>query len=177
MGQNISNRFIQLAEEGQSLIDEGYTITFDGTPLPPAVNAWQRKSRSTIETIYKGKHSPEAKSFSGTLEDKVQVLRALADKEADKHTPNTSPSLTFNQNISIHNEIVTQLYLNIEYAIPEEQKEEVRQLVNDIQEEVKKPQTNWQKVTELLKRGLDYGFKIGPELVKLAEAYYKAKGQ
>ena len=89
-------------------------------------------------------------------------------------------NVIFNQNISqtqtIKNETILQISLNIEHSsLTPEKKKEAKQLLKKVQEELQKSQTNWNKITNLLKKSFDYDLKIAPAIVKLASAYYNAK--
>jgi tRNA U34 5-carboxymethylaminomethyl modifying GTPase MnmE/TrmE len=71
-----------------------------------------------------------------------------------------------------------QINLAIDYAeeLDEQEKKQVKELVEEVTKEVQSEATNWEKVKNLLRRSFDYGLKIAPDIVKLADTYYRAKG-
>lgn len=164
----------------QSLINEYQTSGYS--------EAWMQKSHIVLGSLFKN-HSDEQRNFlRANQEHKVSVLQALAAKELDLEALRQAPknsgihiSLTNTQNqssaISVHNEISLNILLQIEQSdeLSTEEKEEAKQLYEEVEEEVKKPEPNWKKVTNLLKRSFDYGLKIAPDIVKLADAYYRSK--
>ncbi len=104
----------------------------------------------------------------------ISILKSLAEKEQSKYRgPLVSVSQV--QTTNVHTDIVNQIKLFIDQTAPVNQKEEIRKLLLELNEELQAPQTNWDKVKDMLKKSLDFGMKIGPELVKLASMYYNAK--
>ncbi|HEX3048704.1 MAG TPA: hypothetical protein VHY08_28405 [Bacillota bacterium] len=52
---------------------------------------------------------------------------------------------------------------------------EVTKLFNEVKAEIQRPSPDWNKVTGLLKKSLDFGLWIAPDIIKLAAIYYQAK--
>lgn len=185
MGDNLAKQLVSLAEEGEQLIREGHP---DGNinTWDEITKEWVKKCSSILQAAYGGRSSEQAKSFrngSGSIAIKISILKALAAQAQDsitKKEPFVKVNQISNQNVNqisnVFVEISNQISLFIEYSVPIEQKEEVYQIFNEVKDECEKAQTNWDRVVDLLKKSFDYGLKIAPELVKLASAYYSAKG-
>ncbi|MGI6436372.1 MAG: hypothetical protein ACOX0F_13685 [Syntrophomonadaceae bacterium] len=178
MGENIGNQLEDLANKGSALKEKGYSKHMD--PCPEEVRNWYRECNLVINAIL-GKKTDQARAFRRTqdLPESVSVLKALsarAQDSASKKTPTFQVSQHVNQITNVSVDISNQINLFIEYSVPANKRQEVKNLFNEVKAECEKPETNWTKVTELLKKSFDYGLKIAPELVKLAAAYFNAKG-
>jgi len=176
--KNLSQLLI-LAAEIQTLIEEGNTEISEGSLLESKYVTGRR----LIEASF-GKNSDEFKSYRGCKAEILPtILRHLASIEKSKASRSASVKVNIHQSQNqsqvqqIHNEIALQILLNIEHSnLIESEKESARHLVEQVTEEVQKPKTNWDKVTQLLRKSFDYGLKIAPEIVNLAASYYQAKG-
>ncbi len=144
---------------------------------------WRKNCRHTLLALFEQdkRHCAEAHAFyeADFPHGKISVLEAAQykiKKMADK-TTGITVNQSVNQTQNVHNDISMSVRLSIEYSdLDDSVKEEAKELVREISEEVQKPTTNWERVTNLLRRSFDYGLKIAPDIVKLADTYYKAKG-
>ncbi|WP_391558941.1 hypothetical protein [Robertmurraya sp.] len=147
----------------------------------PKVQEWVDKCDSVLTVLF-GKKSDERKGFRSAdfPVGKISTLQMLAAKVSVKlisKSPSTIINVNQTQITTIKNEISLQILLKIEHSnFSEEEKKEATDLLKEVNEEVQKSEPNWKKVTDLLKKSFDYGLKIAPDIVKLADAYYKAKG-
>ena len=123
----------------------------------------------------------QSKGFRGeSISQLVHILKSYAANE--EHASNQPSTSLLNLNInqtqtaSINQQISNQVLLNIEYSnLSPGDKNKAKELLNEINDEVSKPETNWQKVTDLLKKGLDFGLKVGLPLAEFVSKYYQAK--
>lgn len=166
-----------------ALIEEGYNLAEDGHASDSEeVMKWISKCRGIITSLY-GKHSKEDKGFRNSPfpDGKAATLRILLEKQLARSNGYNGPATFVHVNqtqiTSVANDISLQVLLNIDHSdLSMKEKQEAIDLFNDVKTEVTKPDTNWGKVKEMLKKSLDYGLKIAPDIIRLAEAYYKAKG-
>lgn len=179
-GLNMSEEKAGLLNE---LIEEGYKLGKNGcSQESEEVKHWGRKCRGIIFSLY-GKHSKEDKGFrkSPFPDGKIAILRIILEKEFmpknEYKGPATVVHVNQTQMTSVINDISLQVLHNIEHSeLLAEEKQKAIELFNEVKSEVTKPETNWVKVRELLKKSLDYGLKIAPHIIRLAEVYYKVKG-
>ncbi|MCR2805320.1 hypothetical protein [Paenibacillus soyae] len=165
------------------LITRGTSL--HGLPVDdPEVQKWITDCSSSIRGRFEEKRQGkpiELVTFrkASFHEGKLSVLKALQDKAIQKSIK--ASLITVNQEVkqiqSVHTELINQVHLAIEYSdLTEEEKAAAMDLVEQVKEEVQKPTTNWEKVTNLLRRSFDYGLKIAPDIVKLADAYFRSRG-
>lgn len=171
-----ADELTRLAEEGEQLLNEGinFEVVNGVWNVPQSLEDWKTVCEAVLSSNY-GRKSEAHLTFEKTYKLKacISILRSLADKEQSKYR---GPLVTVSQvqTTNVHIDIVNQIRLLIEQTVPMNQKEEVTKLFQELQEELQNPQTNWDKVKDVLKKSLDFGMKIGPELVKLATMYYNA---
>lgn len=183
MSQEIANALIRMAEEGEKFIAQGITNN-DGSN--PEVQSWVFGCMNYIQAVLDKSRDNRAKNFrNAQFNVKPKILRGYAadfsGKELGSKLPLVNIHLSQTQTTSVTNQIFLQLLLNIGLQIDNsdlspDHKEEAKKLVDDIQHEVQKLDTNWDKVTGWLKKSLDYGLKIAPDIINLAAAYFNAKG-
>lgn len=156
----------------RSLITEAESNTVD-------FDEWKRKCKKIIESRF-GIPSKEHRAFRkiSSLDEGALLLKSLQGV----FTQNNSPvQITVNQSQTAtsvaQNQLSLQINLNIDNAVDltNEQKQAARELYKEVETEVKKDRPNWEKVKDLLKDSLNYGLKIAPDIIRMAEAYYKAK--
>jgi hypothetical protein len=82
-----------------------------------------------------------------------------------------SPLAYFEAQVSLR------VLLSIEHSreLSEDQKAAAKTLFQQVAAEVKKDKPSWGYVTELLRKSLDYGLNIGPDIIRVAEAYYRSR--
>jgi hypothetical protein len=168
--------FLELIKRGEALIDL--------TEEDSNVTQWKKDCVNVIRTFFEilGKGLPiEGANFQRAdfPSGKMEVLRAIQYKalERSNKTPFLSVNQVVTQNQTIHNDISIQLHLSIEYAeLNDEEKAEAKNLVNEISTEVQKPDTNWKRVTNMLRESFDYGLKVALDISKLVDFYLHAKG-
>lgn len=174
MAKGIADQLHALAEEGQKLSEQGITAQDD------EFNNWYGKCRTYIKGQY-DKNSRQYRGFRGSkIENLVMLLKGFAAQEDENETFPKSSGFNLNINqyqyTNIHQQISQQIQLNIEYSgLGKQEREEVKALLSEIETELKEPKTNWDKVKELLKKGFDYGLKVGLPLAQLVGTYYQAK--
>ncbi len=138
---------------------------------------WKFECRYSLVALY-GKDSEEEKEFrkSSFPYGMISTLQKLEAREEVIQNNNDSYEVVIVTPIAC---VQDQILLNIKYSdLDTRQKTYIKDIFTKIKNEVQKPTTNWNNVKELLKRSFDYGgFKIAPEIVKFADAYYKAKGE
>lgn len=172
----VAKQLLLLAEEGEALKESSH----DEESVE--VQRWIEKCHGVFRSLPGGgKEQRKAFRNSPYPDGKVTTIRMIAGQHSDKVLTEVSKGTNIivsqSQIASFHNEIGLQFHLNIQHSeLSEREQEEAKQLYNEITTEVQKDKTNWQKVTDLLKKSFDYGLKIAPDLVKLADAYYRAKG-
>lgn len=172
-------QLLALAEQGEGLLEE-----MDSQDNSSEYQKWMNSCYFALSVVY-SRNSEEVFGFqrSPNKDSKISTLKMLAAKEKTKVTKNSNSNLTVinqlsqNQLVTIRNEISLQILLSIENSkeLSDDQKREVREIFEDVKSEVEKSDTDWEKVKGLLKRSIDYGLKIAPDIVKLADAYFRAK--
>ena len=172
-----------LVEELSSLLQQGVALSDAGLlDESPEIIQWTRTCRSSLISLYSKKSNEEIGFKKSPSHDgRLSTLKVLIAKENSKISRYSGPSTLINLNQSqitnIQNEISMQVLLNIRYSdIAEDKKKEAEALFEEVKVEVQKDVTNWNKVVGLLRKSLDYGLRIAPEIIKFADTYYKAKG-
>lgn len=114
---------------------------------------------------------PRAKANSGhEVEPGYEVVSVTVSEPHQPASPADLPSAPF------FKEVALKVLLCIENSqLAENKKDEARRLFDDISFELQRSPADWGRITSLLKKGFDYGIKIGAELAKLAAIYYEAK--
>lgn len=166
-----------LDEALQDLIDKGQQI--DQNMEQDKFQEWIQEGKELLNANFPragGIHSNEALAFRKVTN--VEQGNRLLKSFMSRGTQQTGNIINVSQVTSVQNIFSLQIQLNIDYSkdLTEEQKKEVKDLYKTVETEVQKEKTDWSKVTGLLKKSFDYGLKIAPDIVKLADAYYKAKG-
>lgn len=170
-----TDELTRLAEEGEQLLNEGinFEIVNGVWNVPQSLQDWKTVCKAVLSTNY-GSKSDEHLTFrkSYNLKACIAILRSLAGKKEQSKYKGPLVTVSQVQNTSVHTEIVNKVMILIDQTVPMNKKEEATKLFQELQEELQNPQTNWEKVKDVLKKGLDFGMEIGPELVKLATMYY-----
>lgn len=175
MSSKVASQLSDLIEKGTILakrFEDGYL-----TRNSRECKEWNFECRYSLVALY-GKDSEEEKEFrkSSFPSGMISTLRELeAREEVNRNYHDANDVVIVTPIACVQNQIL----LNIEYSdLDTSQKANVKDIFIKIKDEVQKPITDWNKVINLLKRSLDYGgLKIAPEIVKFADAYYKAKGE
>lgn len=172
MDDVIVKQIEELIEHGQELSNKGLNLQND------EVIRWYSTCKSVIISLF-GKGDEERGFRKAKFpEGHLMHLKILASKvSTPKGTRSPSTIVNVSQTTMIQNEITFNIFLNIDHSdLSDKEKEEAKELVEEVKEEIQKKEPNWKKVIGLLKKSFDYGLKIAPEVVKLADAYYRAKG-
>lgn len=155
----------QLTDELNELVEKGIELSERSRNIDSLETAsWAQVCRSVLISLY-GNGSDEERRFkkSPYLEGKLKTLQVLAAKEGVKQP-------------STEDEISLRILMNIEHSgLTPDEKNEIKEIFVQVKNEVQKPSTDWKKVTDLLKMSLDYGFKVAPDIIKLADVYYRLK--
>jgi hypothetical protein len=159
---------LEAEQEGQQFIGKDTTT--------PGYLDWYNNCKMLIQVLF-DKEKAQCFHRSPTT-GKLAILRSLADEIQRRHEiPSTVFTVTQTQISTIQQEMKLQVLLNIENSdLSSADKEEAKGVYEEVEEEVQSANTNWEKVKGLLKRSIDFGLKIAPDIIKLAETYYKAKG-
>jgi hypothetical protein len=169
------NELLALANQGKTFLEQGKTDFSD-----QEVQAWRGRCNSTIIALYgRNNNEYDGSRYCHNVESLITLLTALGERELKKGShPSGGLTVNVTQSNTIQNEISLQIMLLIESSdLSEPEKEEAKALYQQVEDEVKRQKPNWEKVKNLLKKSIDYGLKIAPEIVKLAAAYYSAKGK
>ena len=137
------------------------------TTVPPAMDDDTPGGKKTVKI----NNSPLVKFKSGS-EDKsgYEVVSVTVSEPHQPESPEDLPSAPY------FKEVALKVMLCIENSqLADNKKDEARRLFDDISFELQQSPTDWNRVISLLKKGFDYGIKIGAELAKVAEIYYDAK--
>lgn len=173
MAKEVVNKLEKFAAEGDKLLEQGYTHETE------EFSNWYSGCRRYLIATY-GNKSRQKDGFKGSnIKILTDILRGYASQEEERIVENKGLHLQINQTqtTNIHQQISFQVQLIIEYSdLSEDAKQEAKELLSQIEKEVKSPKVNWQKVSDLLKKGFDYGLKIALPLAELAAKYYQAKG-
>ncbi len=160
------------------------TLKFD-TPKPEAPKPETPKAEPTKAEILRAQiwETPkyEAPKLQLTPEPKPEM------KPGPKPEPIPEPQFAL-PNLTTANidpsplayfeaQVSLRVLLGIEHSreLSEDQKAAARTLFQQVATEVKKDKPSWPYVIELLKKSLDYGLNIGPDIVRVAEAYYRSR--
>jgi len=154
LNKSIADQFLDLVEEGKGIKRNDLVIYSN------EVTEWKNKCRSVIMAVY-GKNSPEDKAFRrlDNIEGMVGVLETLAAKARECLSKGITPETQVVVNVSqtqineIHNQLCLYVLLNIEHSnlLPKEKKE-AKNILDEVTKEIRSPQTNWEKVKQLLKK-------------------------
>ncbi|MFZ5645801.1 MAG: hypothetical protein ACOY46_19770 [Bacillota bacterium] len=173
MAKGVADKLKEYADEGNRLLREGFNEETE------QYNTWYYGCRNYLIAQY-NKNSSQVKGFKGgDLRTYIDILMGYASQEEDKSSEGKGVNclhVSQTQTTNVHQNLSLQVQLNIEYSdLPEESKQEAKNLLAQIEAEIQKPKTNWQKVSELLKNGFDYGLKIALPLAELVAKYYQVK--
>lgn len=167
----------------QELIDEGLKIDESDSK---ALEKWKYDYcipvlEANFPNKKSGRGSQEAISFSFVESAKcgINILRSLQGR-ATQNNNSMQINIVQTQNSTataiVQSQLSLQININIDNSkdLTPEQKQAAKELYKEVETEVQKSNADWNKVTGLLKRSLDYGLKIAPDIIRLAESYYKA---
>lgn len=168
----------------QELIDEGMVIDESDSE---GIIQWIYDCMRVIDANYErqkdGCFPKERMAFNSvsSIKQGIKILRSLQGKTSVATSSLIQVNVNQSQNQSstaiAQNQLSLQINLNIDNSVDltKEQKQAAKELYTEVETEVQKDKPNWPKVTELLKKSLEYGLKVAPDIIRLAEAYYKAK--
>lgn len=180
-GDVLSKELLKLADEIEELIKQGITEKPEGSLMASKFYLGKRLIEASFD-----KYSREHKSYRRChVEDLPSFIRHLVSPEVAKCSElkgvsvevNVNQSQNQSQTVKVAIEIVNQIIQNIDKSeLSDTNKEEAKKLVEQVREEVTKPQANWEKVKDLLKKSFDYGLPVASGLMKLADLYNQFKG-
>lgn len=160
-----------------------------GTLIPETdkqkVREWIRDCMMVVEANYEwsksGGFPKERLAFNsvGSVSKGILILKSLIGNTnpiQSQEKPPLQINLIQSATAIAQSHLSLQINVNIDNAtyLTSEQKQEAKKLYKEVETEVQKEKPDWDKVSNLLKKSFDYGLKIAPDIIRLAETYYKA---
>ncbi len=140
------------------------TLKFDAPkPAPPKAETLRAEMWETPKYAAPNAEAPKAEL---NPEPPTGLQKSVPAANID-----LSPLAYFEAQVSLR------LLLGIEHSreLSADQKAAAKTLFQQVTAEIKKDKPSWSYVTELLRKSLDYGLNIAPDIIRVAEAYYRSR--